>query len=221
MEKPPLVELTDVLVKNSRGGTVFRDLNLNLLPGRSVVITGPAGSGKTCLAQLLVGRRFAKRGTVRLFGETPGPGKSRLIRKIRRQIGGVGGMFGLVPLLSVSENIMLPLVIAGERKKIQRERLLKMLTEFSLLKEAGEYPDSLTRVENSLVQFARASVANQPLMIIDEPAAGLDQKTFQRVFEYLVKVSLSGRSMIILASEITGRDIPNSDYYQIVNGALV
>ncbi len=221
MDSVPLVELSHVSVKNSRGGTVFRDLNLTLLSGRSAIITGSAGSGKTCLAELLVCLRFAERGSVRIFGETPRPGKTRLIRKIRRRIGGVGGLFGLVPLLTVSDNITLPLVIAGERKRIQRRQLRKMLTEFSLLKQAGEYPAGLTRVENSLVQFARASVANQPLMIIDEPSAGLDQRTFQRVFEYLVKVSLSGRSMIILISEVLDREIPNADTYQIVSGALV
>ena len=68
--------------------------------------------------------------------------------------------------------------------------------------------------------MARASVANQPLMIVDEPSAGLDPKTFVRVFEYLVKVSITGRSMIILTSETPKQQLPKTDYYRIVNGAL-
>jgi ABC-type ATPase involved in cell division len=220
MDKPSLVELTDVLVKNDRGGTVFRELNLEVKPGRSAVITGAAGSGKTMLVELLIGARFPDRGSVIMFGRSLRRRKRGLVRKTRRQIGGVGGLFGLAPGLTVAENIALPMIITSERKKIQRERLRKMLAEFSLLKQAGVYPDSLTRVEASLVQFARASVANQPLMIVDEPSAGLDPKTFVRVFEYLVKVSVTGRSMIILTSETPGQPLPNTDYYRIANGAL-
>jgi putative ABC transport system ATP-binding protein len=139
---------------------------------------------------------------------------------VRGRIGGVGGPFELVPSLTVAENITLPMVIHAERKKIQRERLLKMLSEFSLLKLAAKYPSHLTRVENTLVQFARAFAANQPLVIIDEPSAGLDPATYERVFEYLVKVSLSGRSMIMLVSQEPPGKLPHSRDYRLINGAL-
>jgi ABC-type ATPase involved in cell division len=216
-----LVELNNVYLKSDRGGQVFRDLSFTLEVGRSAVITGAAGSGKTSLAELLVGLRPVQSGSVEVMGQTIKAKKVRTIKQVRRKIGGVGGIFGLMPSLTVAENITFPLILAGERRRIRRERLLKMLTEFSLLKQAGEYPPSLTRVENTLVQFARASIAHQPLMLIDEPLAGLDRKTYQRIFEYLVSVSLSGRSMIILSSEILSRELPNTDYYQIVDGALV
>ena len=207
----------------------------NLHPGRTVsdsrqtiydvsapqaVITGPAGSGKTTLADLLVGLRFADTGSVEVFGELLKARRRRVIRRVRRRIGGVGGPFGLLPLLTVAENITLPLVIGAVRKKIQRDKLLKALTEFSLLKQAGHYPGKLTRVENTMAQLARASVANQPLLIIDEPLAGLDTRTYRRVMEYLTKVALSGRSMVILTSDIPPREFPETDYYEIVNGAL-
>jgi len=216
----PIVELKDVFLRNDRGGHVFRDLNLTIKVGRSAVITGAAGSGKTSLSELLIGLRFAESGLVILFDEVLKKGKKRIIKRVRKKIGGVGGVFGLLPSLTVAENITLPMVISGVRKKIQQERLLKLLSEFSLLKQAGEYPPNLTRVESYLVQFARASIAGQPLIIIDEPSAGLDRKTYQRIFEYLVKVSLSGRSMIILTSEVPSQQIPETDCYQIENGAL-
>ena len=221
MAQDVLVELNNVYLKSDRGGQVFRDLSFTLEAGRSVVITGAAGSGKTSLAELLVGLRPVQSGSVEVMGQTIKAKKVRTIKQVRRKIGGVGGIFGLMPSLTVAENITFPLVLAGERRRIRRERLLKMLTEFSLLKQAGEYPHSLTRVENTLVQFARASIAHQPLMLIDEPLAGLDRKTYQWIFEFLVSVSLSGRSMIILSSEILSRELPNTDYYQIIDGALV
>lgn len=220
MTEKIIVELSNVYLRSDRGEQVFRDLSFKLAAGRSAVITGPPGSGKTLLLELLTGRRFAYSGSVELFGELLKPRRNRAIKKIRRKIGGVGGLYDLIPSLTVAENITYPLVLLAERAKVRRERLRRMLAEFSLLKQAGQYPDALTRVENSLVQFARASVANQPLMILDEPSAGLDKGTFDRVFEYLVKVSLSGRSMLILTSEVPQQKLPNTDYYQISQGTI-
>jgi ABC-type ATPase involved in cell division len=222
MEDRTVVELTSVYLKSDRGFEVFQDLEFKLQAERSAIITGAAGSGKSLLVELLIGRRFADSGSVRVLGETHvRPGRKRVIKGIRRQIGGVGGIFGLVPSYTVSENITFPLVLGAVRKKVRKERLLKMLTEFSLLKQAGTLPHQLTRVEHTLVQLARATVANQPLIIIDEPLAGLDQKTYERIYDYMVKLALSGRSMIILSGETLPTDFPNTDRYQIMNGALV
>jgi putative ABC transport system ATP-binding protein len=216
----PIVELTNVALKSDRGGTIFRDLNLKIMPGRSAVIIGPASSGKTTLMDLLIGRRYPDTGSVEVFGDILRKRRRRIARRARRKIGGVGGPFELLPLLTVAENVTLPLVLTASRNKTQRERLRKALAEFSLLNQAGQYPSHLTRVEKTMVQLARASVANQPLLIIDEPLAGLDVKTYRRIIDYLIKVALSGRSMIILASEAPSREIPETDYYEIVNGVL-
>jgi putative ABC transport system ATP-binding protein len=217
--KEPVVELSGIHLRTDRGGFVFRDLDLTIEPGQAVVIDGPSGSGKTALAELLLGLRWPERGAVKLFGHQLRR-RRRIIRETRRRIGGVGGIFGLVPSLTVAENLSLPMVIAAERKKVQRERLLKMLSEFSLLKLAGRYPHHLTRVENTLVQFARAAIANQPLIIVDEPLAGLDPATYQRVSEFLVQIALSGRSMLMLVSQTPPAEISNSRSYRLRNGVL-
>jgi ABC-type ATPase involved in cell division len=148
------------------------------------------------------------------------PRKRRLLKRTRRRIGGVGGVYELVPSLTVAQNVMVPLVLAAVNKRARSERLVKTLTEFNLLKQAGLYPHRLTRVEYTLAQFARASIANQPLMVIDEPAAGLDPATYKRIFEYLVRVSVSGRSMIILTSQLEPDILPQCDYLQIKDGCL-
>lgn len=219
-ENEPIIHLENVFLRSERGMMVFRELNLTLETGRSAVIVGPAGSGKTLLVRLLTGLQFVDEGKVCVLGREIRKRRPWNLRKVRKRIGGVGGPFDLVPSLTVAENITLPLVIGGERRKAQKDRLLRMLSEFSLLRQAGEYPSQLTRVEKTLVMFARASIANQPLMIIDEPAAGLDLATTGRVFEWLTKVSLSGRSMLIVASEKPRQELPNTDYYTLQNGVL-
>ncbi len=220
MDRELLIKLDSVSIKNDRGDKVFRDLKLLVEPGRSVVITGSSGSGKTLLIECLTGLRRIHSGSIVMFGKDISSGRKGAIRSIRRKIGGVGGAFGLVPSLSVSENIRMPMIISGERNKVQVDRLRKMLAEFSLIKRAGDFPSSLTRVEYSMVQYARASIGHQPLLIIDEPTAGLDSKSFRRVLDFLVKVAVSGRSMVVLTSEPIETKLPNTDYYQIANRAL-
>jgi ABC-type lipoprotein export system ATPase subunit len=216
----PVVELRNVSLRSDRGQILFRDLDFTLERGESAIIYGGSGSGKTLLAEMLLGLRFPEDGTVTVLGQEIRRRRKRRIRRVRGRIGGVGGPFELVPSLTVAENITLPMVIHAERKKIQRDRLLKMLSEFSLLKLAGKYPRHLTRVENTLVQFARAFAANQPLVIIDEPSAGLDPASYERVFEYLVKVCLSGRSLLMLVSQEPPGKLPNSRDWRLVNGVL-
>jgi putative ABC transport system ATP-binding protein len=215
----PLVELENVSARTDRGEEIFGSLNFSLLPGRSAVIVGGAGTGKTTMVELLLGLHVPVGGTIKLFGESIS--KRSAVRKVRRKIGGVGGPFSLISTLTVEENILMPLIISGERSSLQRERLSRLLAEFDLLKQAQQYPSSLTRVEYTLVQIARASIASQPLMLIDEPSAGLDHKTYLHVLEYLHKASLFGRSMLIMASDKPPLEIPNSSCYTIANGRLV
>jgi len=218
--KAPVVELKNVSLRTDAGQLLFRDLSFTLEADSSAIIEAGSGAGKTLLAELLVGRRFAEHGTVTVLGVELRPGRKRRIRRVRRRIGGVGGPFALIPSLTVAENITLPLVIESERKKVQRERLFRVLSEFSLLKLAGKYPPHLTRVENTLVQLARAFIANQPLVIIDEPSAGLDPATYRWVFDYMVKVSTYGRSLLLLVSQPAPGDFPHGRVYRLSDGTL-
>lgn len=220
MAEANLVELTNVCLRSGRGEQIFDNLNLVIASERSAMISGPAGSGKTSLVELLTGLRLPDSGSVEMFGRCISDGKKRWLKSTRRKIGGVGGIFGLVPTMTVAENVLFPLVLSGERPKLRRDRLFKILTEFSLLKLANEYPDRLTRVEYALTQFARAAIGSQPLIIVDEPAAGLDSRSLDWAFEYMIKLSASGRSMLILTSDSPIHEVPNADIYQIVNGAL-
>lgn len=220
MTNKPIVEFNNVFHTSDRGEPIFEDLNLSVTAGRSVVISGAAGSGKTTLIELLLGLKFPDSGAVALFGETLKPRRHRL-KRLRRRIGGVGGVYDLVPSMTVAENVMFPLILTAERRRVRRERLMKMLTEFKLLKQAGLRPNQLTRVEYTLAQFARASIAHQPLLIIDEPSAGLDPATYGEIFDYLVRVALSGRSMIILTSQADSKVLPSSDHFRIENGTLL
>ncbi|MDZ4723704.1 MAG: ATP-binding cassette domain-containing protein [candidate division Zixibacteria bacterium] len=215
-----IVELNNIHLKTDRGTPLFTNLNFCLSEKKSAVIVGPAGAGKTSLVELLVGLRFPDSGSVEVLGTAVKRGQFGKILKVRKNIGGVGGPFGLMDSLTVAENVAMPLVIAGEPKRIFRGTVDRTLSELSLLPVSGDYPRSLTRVERTLTQLARSVVTHQPLVIIDEPAAGLDQATSERVFAFLKAITLSGRSLIIVASEKFQTELPGADYYRFSHGAL-
>jgi len=220
MDEKILLELSKINIDTDSGEQLFRNLSLRLPYGRSAILLGGAGSGKTVLVQTLVGGRFPVTGTIELFGELVRRGRGRVIRRVRRKIGGVGGIFELIPNLTIYENIEFPLMIDNVPKQQRRERVMKSLADFSLLKYANMYPRSLTRVQNIIVQIARASIGNQPLMIIDEPFAGLDQTTYTRVMEHLEHIALSGRSLLVLTSTPPPQFLPNCDLYHFRDGEL-
>ena len=220
MSEKTVIQLDNVFVRTAKGHDVFSDLNFHLDAGETKIITGGPGSGKTLLVELLIGQSFADAGSIELFGELLTPRRKGAINRVRRKIGGVGGIFDLIPGMTVAQNIAYPMVLSGASTRLRKERLLAVLTEFSLLNQAGDSPNTLTRVEKTLLLLARASVANQPLIIIDEPTAGLDKATADRVFDYLVKMSVSGRSMIIVGSDIPWGNIPNSEHLELGGGQL-
>ncbi|MFH1687673.1 MAG: ATP-binding cassette domain-containing protein [bacterium] len=220
MSEQLVIDLCNVYLTSDRGDPIFSNLNLQVPAGHSAVIVGPAGSGKSCLLQMLVGRRWPDSGSVELLGNCLQRHRNGLVNRIRRRVGGIGGIFGLVPTLTVAENVAFPLILNGERKRSRREKLMKTLADFSLLRVASEYPAALTRVENTLAQFARASISAQPIVLIDEPLAGLDTQTYDRIFDYLVKISLSGRSMIMVAGDPPKKQLPQAKHYEIRNGTL-
>lgn len=219
-ENRALVTIDNAFLSRDTGEPIFRNLTFCLTEGESVVLLGGAGSGKTSLLELLVGLRFANGGSVELFGRQLRRRKWGVVRAIRQKIGGVGGPFGLIPSMTVRENVSLPLIVSGDGSKLLHERLTRTLTELSLLNLAGRYPRQLTRVEATLAQLARATVAGQPLVLIDEPLAGLDKATVERLLDYLTKVSWSGRSLIITSSEPLPVTLPKCRTLQFAEGTL-
>lgn len=216
-----VIEINNLYYSSDRDQEIFKDLSFSLKAGESAIIHGSAGSGKSSLLELIIGRSFADSGSVEVLGNLLKKRKKRVIRNIRRKIGGVGGLFSLIPNFTVAENIVYPLIVSGARSKVCKERLFTMLSEFSLINLANAYPGKLTRVENTLVQFARAAVAHQPLILVDEPLAGLDSNTYQRIYDYLAKLAMSGLSMVIVTSEELKTDLPNTKKLYIQNGNLV
>ena len=215
-----IVELVDITLTGNSGETVFDGLNFGLLSGQSALIVGPTGSGKTSLAEIMVGARRVDAGTVLVFDTMLNPNRVTALAEIRRRIGGVGGIFDLISYQTVSENLTHPLVIRGGRAAARRATVEKIMGDYGISSHRREMAYNLPRGERVLVMLARAVIANQPLVILDEPLAGLDAERAGQVHDRLQRLALAGHSLVILTSGGYEFDLPETNTYHIVNGRL-
>jgi len=188
-DSSPLVEL-DALTKTYREGEqdrhVLRDLSLQLNRGAFCVLMGRSGAGKSTLLNLISGIDLPTSGHVRIGG-TDLTAKSETERtKFRRaNIGFVFQSFNLISTLTVGENVRLPLELAGERPRADRDRAHEMLDRVGLADRADDFPDRLSGGEQQRVAVARA-LAHEPLLVLaDEPTGNLDYETGQAVLTIL------------------------------------
>nr|MBN2277505.1 ATP-binding cassette domain-containing protein [candidate division Zixibacteria bacterium] len=215
-----IVELVDVSLANPGGREIFSEMNFTLTAGETAVIVGQTGSGKTSLVEMLIGYKRPDSGIVRVFGRNINLSSEGQIGLIRKKIGGVGGIFRTVDHLSVYENCLLPLLLNGEKTSVSRPKVMQILTQFNLLNKKGENAGNLSRGERVLLMLGRALAANQPLLLIDEPLAGLVESTSSMVLKRIQRLAVSGHSLIILTTGQTGLAISGSREYHISDGKL-
>lgn len=203
------------------GQKIFSGLSFTLSPGRFLVISGPARSGKTTLMQIITGMVVPDRGDVILNGEP----LSRIVssaaklRKLRRTIGGIGGVFSLLRDRTVLENISLMAEISGVPARVARKRALAVCGKYRLSHVATNYPDMISEVERRAVQLARAEAACKSLILADTPVDGLDAKVATFINERLSALHLAGASVLYLTSG-SGPESGPDEYLRLQDGKV-
>jgi len=214
------LELVEVVYADIHGRKIFDGLNLNLNYGTTTIIFGPTGSGKTSLTELIIGAESPESGQVFLFGQKVKAGRLVRLAGLRRKIGGVGGIFTPISNLKVKDNIAAPLLFRRESNFYKRNKIEKALLDFGLKSRGDDLAGNLSQGEKILVMLARATVADQPLLLIDEPLAGLDGKIREKVAERLRRLALGGHSMLILTASENESFIPGARRFRLEEGKL-
>lgn len=201
--QPPLLALKD-LSKSYREGSrlrrVLQHVNAEFAPGESVAILGKSGSGKSTLLNLISGIDRPDRGAV-WFGERSLTSMTERDRTLlrRRRIGFIFQFFNLIPMLTVWENVTLPLELNGEVSERAFARACALLDGVGLADRATAYPDRLSGGEQQRVALARALVHSPDLILADEPTGNLDSHTGEEVFTLMKNLNQQkGTTFIIV-----------------------
>lgn len=165
---------------------VLRDACLDVEEGSFVCVMGPSGSGKSTLLHLISGLDEPSAGTIELAGKELSKLSLKARTLLRREtVGYVFQFFNLLPNLSVTENVGLPLVIAGKGKGEQASTVPPLLERFGIEGRAKAFPHQLSGGEMQRVSIARALAGGQPLLLCDEPTGNLSQKAGLEVMQTL------------------------------------
>ena len=154
---------------------VLKGVSLNIKKGEVISIVGPSGAGKTTLLQLIGTLDKPSSGTICFNGEELGKmNENRLATFRNRHIGFVFQFHQLLPEFTALENIIIPALIAGRKRKEAENEAMELLRIMGLEKRAQHKPSEMSGGENQRVAVARALINRPDVILADEPSGSLD-----------------------------------------------
>ena len=195
-----ILEVTNLSKTYGTGETQVKALDnvsLSVESGEFVAIIGPSGSGKSTLLHILGGVDVPTSGSVVINGvDISNLDETALAIFRRRQIGLIYQFYNLIPILTVKENLTLPLLLAG-RKPDERvvDDLLKTL---GLTERVNHLPNQLSGGQQQRVSIGRALINNPALMLADEPTGNLDSENSREIVSLLRKFNKENNQTVII-----------------------
>jgi putative ABC transport system ATP-binding protein len=185
-------------------GTVhaLRGASLRVEPGEYTAIVGPSGSGKSTLLQLIGGIDTPSGGSIELLGVRLDKLSDRELTRLRLiRLGFIFQRFHLLPVLTVRENVELPMAEAGLAPSPRRARADELLAYVGLASRSHHRATQLSGGEMQRVAIARA-LANRPaLLLADEPTGELDAATGRGILDLFRRLSADGTTLVVVTHD--------------------
>ncbi|MBQ2756677.1 MAG: ABC transporter ATP-binding protein [Oscillospiraceae bacterium] len=164
--------------------TALDNVSFSVDKGDFIAIIGPSGSGKSTLLHILGGVDKPTSGKVYMDGtDIYAQNDEQLAIFRRRQVGLIYQFYNLIPVLNVTENITLPVLMDGQR--VNKERLEELLTTLNLKGRENHLPNQLSGGQQQRVSIGRALMNAPAVVLADEPTGNLDRKNSQEIVELL------------------------------------
>jgi phospholipid/cholesterol/gamma-HCH transport system ATP-binding protein len=184
---------------------VLDDISLTLAPGSRLGLIGPAASGKSVLLKLICGLEPPTRGEIELLGTNVVGRREADLGEVRKRVGMLFQNYALFDFLTVAGNVAFPLEQRGElAEPIIAERVAARLRAVGLAGSEHKLTAELSGGMKKRVGIARATVADAELVIYDEPTAGLDPVTTQKIYDLLAAdQQRTGATVLAVSSDVT------------------
>ena len=184
MEILKIENLSKVYGKGETEVRALDDVSFSVPKGQFVAIIGPSGSGKSTLLHILGGVDLPSSGRVLIENtDISQLDETALAIFRRRHIGLIYQFYNLIPVLSVEENITLPLLLDGQ--KVDMEMFGKLTEDLGLTARLGHLPNQLSGGQQQRVSIGRALINNPALVLADEPTGNLDKKNSAEIISLL------------------------------------
>lgn len=201
----------------------LRGVNLDVELGEFLSIAGPSGSGKTTLLNLIGCVDTASSGVVEVAGQDTAKLPERDLTRLRlNTIGFIFQSFNLVSVLSVFQNVELPLLLQGTLSAKERKaRVTSLLDRVGLHEHIYHRPSELSGGQRQRVAIARALVTNPKLVLADEPTANLDSTTGQNILDLMKELNRTEKTTFIFSTH-DARVMSHANYVvRLADGVVV
>jgi putative ABC transport system ATP-binding protein len=206
----PLIQMRQVVkIYQTTAGdfTALKNISLEIFRGEFLGVLGKSGAGKTTLLNMITGVDRTTSGEV-IIGE---PGDQVSVQTLDedklalwrgRNLGVIFQSFQLLPMLTLVDNIMLPLDLCGLFKPAEsRERALNLLKLVELEDHARKYPGQISGGQQQRVAIARALATDPPILVADEPTGSLDSVTADHIFEIFERLVGDGKTILMVSHD--------------------
>lgn len=175
----------------------LNDVSFSVEQGEFVAIIGPSGSGKSTLLHILGGVDTPSSGNVIINGVNIATlNETALAIFRRRQIGLIYQFYNLIPILTVEENLTLPLLLDG--RKPDKRQIEELINTLGLEKRIKHLPNQLSGGQQQRVSIGRALVNNPALLLADEPTGNLDSENSREIISLLRKFNKEHKQTVII-----------------------
>ena len=201
MEILRVENLTKVYGKGENEVRALDGVSFSVEKGEFVAVIGPSGSGKSTLLHILGGVDRPTGGKVFMDGkDVYAQNEEQLAIFRRRQVGLIYQFYNLIPVLNVTENITLPVLMDGQ--KVNRDRLKELITTLGLNGRENHLPNQLSGGQQQRVSIGRALMNAPAVVLADEPTGNLDSKNSKEIVD-LLKISNEkyGQTLIVITHD--------------------
>ena len=201
MEILRVENLTKIYGKGENEVRALDDVSFSVNKGEFVAVIGPSGSGKSTLLHILGGVDRPTSGRVLMDGkDVYAQNEEQLAIFRRRQVGLIYQFYNLIPVLNVTENITLPVLMDGQR--VNSDRLKELITTLKLDGRENHLPNQLSGGQQQRVSIGRALMNAPAVVLADEPTGNLDSKNTKEIVD-LLKISNEkyGQTLIVITHD--------------------
>ena len=199
---------------------VLKDINLNLVSGKIIAITGPSGSGKSTFLHLLALLDKPTKGKISILGQSANNlSEYNKNKMIRDNISIIFQNNNLLSDFTAIENVAMPLIIRNKNYNYSIKQAEKFLNKVNLGKRLKHFPSDLSGGEQQRVAIARSLISETKIILADEPTGNLDYKNSNEVFSYFLKLKQKNKIIIIATHN---RELANkADYTLSLSNGII
>lgn len=204
--RQPVIEMHDILkVFKTQAGdfTALKGITTFFYPGEFVSVIGKSGSGKSTLVNMLTGIDHPSSGAVLVNGlPIHKMSESQMSIWRGKNLGIVFQFFQLLPMLTILENIMLPMDLSESYSPKERpDRAVALLSLVGLEEVADQLPGAISGGQQQSAAIARALANDPPILIADEPTGNLDSRAAEDVFDIFTQLAGKGKTIIMVTHD--------------------